>query len=1045
MAIQQLYDSLSPLGFYALIVGVAFLLGLFLGWCLWWWKSRQLQQTQELSKAANAEVDQLRKANGELTARVEQAEQGSRAAAAGVATVAGDRHDAGVQSGENGVWIPLDESAALEPLHFVDNHFPDTDWSRVDGVDEKLSGQLAVLGVRNEQQVRSLSPAERRVFDAKLASKGLSWPWSKEDLGHQNVSENMRGNAAGIAGAGIAGAGIAGAGIAGAGVAAGIAAVGLSDLGDDESDQRSLADGDSAAIAAMLQSSGVVGETLDWSSVDGVSPAMADELGRLGIVNPSHVDAMSPEQRTIFDAALATKGLHWPSDSGLALSPRDQASVGDHGELADSESAAVAAMLHLPEVEGAEVDWSTVDGIQPEMAKELQRLGVKNPSHIESLSNEQRQAFNATLAAKGLRWDDTAVSSATSTASASGGNDGISPKSLPATKTDEASWFSKSFLSKTNRLQPPPNSAFGDGGTHLQTFAAAMSDPSAADHLRSSGIATPQQWQNLSPPQRAAIESQLQAKGITLGQPNQGDHDRDDNAEGETDGDCESAIAAAGLGGISLGGVDLRAAELAKQGAEDRSDATSTVGEDSASGREPAAAMSDPKEDETAKLIASLKLPAAVGEKTKWDAVEGIDASCAHELERLGIHNDKQLQELSADERERLQQHLASRGAETDVGQVIDRVSSQRMSPESSRDESSASTSGGARISGFSSGTGLSDERSSQSGVQSGAAGSTSDTPFGSGPTGMGLEGNDGYNTQRLSDLVSSDAQGNTQGNPNEIPVFSTTVPRVKDDLTLLDGINAIEAEELHQMGIHNFDQLHDLSDDDRHRLKAWFRRRGWYLDMDQWRIASEGNTLNPTLEDIQKKAFEVYQYRDREGRHGAENTDWEQAEWSLRGNPIFDYGVPHHVDYFVEAVDGITPTACDELYRMGLYNLQQIQALDLDSRRLLTRWFAGPRFKVDLTSAFGWLSSLETVPQDKDFGFVFTQRPEKIDDLSDINGIGPATERDLNRIGIFHFNQIAHWSESNIQAVCETLNLGDRIDEDLWVVQAQRLAGHAE
>jgi predicted flap endonuclease-1-like 5' DNA nuclease len=371
-----------------------------------------------------------------------------------------------------------------------------------------------------------------------------------------------------------------------------------------------------------------------------------------------------------------------------------------------------------------------------------------------------------------------------------------------------------------------------------------------------------------------------------------------------------------------------------------------------------------------------------------WSTLEGVHPKLADEFEILGIKSLDQLEHLPYQDRVALESRLKAKGIDWDWAWLKNWRSA---------------TFGTAPVTGFAAGTG---------------AATANET------------------TQSLSSLVGQ------QHDPNQQPVFASGVPTIKDDLTLLDGINAIEAEELHQMGIHNFDQLHNLCDDDRHRLKAWFRRRGWYLDMDQWRIASEGNTLNPTLEDIQKKAFEIYQYRDREGRHGAENTDWEQAEWCLRGNPIFDYGVPHRVDYFVEAVDGITPSACDELYRMGLYNLQQIQSLDLESRRLLTRWFAGPRFKVDLTSAFGWLSSLETVPQDKDFGFVFNQRPDQIDDLSDINGIGPATERDLNRIGIYHFNQIAHWSDANVEAIRDTLNLGDRIEKDMWVVQAQRLSG---
>ena len=264
--------------------------------------------------------------------------------------------------------------------------------------------------------------------------------------------------------------------------------------------------------------------------------------------------------------------------------------------------------------------------------------------------------------------------------------------------------------------------------------------------------------------------------------------------------------------------------------------------------------------------------------------------------------------------------------------------------------------------------------------------------------------------------------------------------PEFKDDLTLLDGIEGPQAVALQKMGIYNFTQLHNLDLEGRAELQNTFRQRGWHLDMDQWRIASEGNTEHPSIEDIQRKAFEIYQDRDQKGFGGGERTDWEQAEWELRGNPIFSYGVPHDVDDFAVQLTGVTPEARDELYRMGLYNRYQLEQLGHDTRRKLTRWFAGPRFGVDLTQSFGWLGSMDSVPTDRDFGHVFATRPARVDDLSDINGVGGPTEHDLNRIGIYQFEQIANWTADNIVAVNELLSLDGRIDRDQWVVQAQRL-----
>ena len=275
-----------------------------------------------------------------------------------------------------------------------------------------------------------------------------------------------------------------------------------------------------------------------------------------------------------------------------------------------------------------------------------------------------------------------------------------------------------------------------------------------------------------------------------------------------------------------------------------------------------------------------------------------------------------------------------------------------------------------------------------------------------------------------------------------EPPRLFKFAPEWRDDLTLLDGIDDPQSRELRKMGIYNFDQLHNLPHLEQARLQAWFGSKGWHLDMDQWRISSEGNTLNPSIELIQDKAYEVYCHRRDHHLCGDESTDWEQAEWAMRGNPIWGYGVPHDVEDYTQTMAGVTQEARDELYRMGLYNRHQVELLNEQERRLLTTWFAGPRFGVDLTKSFGWLSTLRPAPapSDLNFGAVCESEPNQIDDLSRINGIGNATESDLNRLGIYHFRQIANWTPENTAAVAETLGLGNRIQEDAWIEQAKRL-----
>ena len=420
----------------------------------------------------------------------------------------------------------------------------------------------------------------------------------------------------------------------------------------------------------------------------------------------------------------------------------------------------------------------------------------------------------------------------------------------------------------------------------------------------------------------------------------------------------------------------------------------------------------------------NLNIPQAIGPDTEWSGLDELDPRLETELKALGIRNVEQLASLSFDDRRKLERHFSIKNINWDWNKVEKWRSAQ--------EESSNSANFGTSSEQPKTDDGSTGNTTTRSGFTSADSGWKPVVGFAAGGPKTSVSSESGLSES------SSAANRDRPHDPNKVPVLYTEVPEFRDDLTLLDGIDGPQSIELRQMGIYNFSQLHNLPIEDAARLQSWFRKRGWHLDMDQWRIASEGNTLNPSIEDIQQQAFEVYQHRVYHDLCGGERTDWEQAEWKLRGNPSFALGVPHDVDDFSVSHAGISPEVRDELYRMGLYNRHQINALDNDARRLLTRWFAGPRFGIDLTQAFGWLSSLKELPEHLDFGKVFAGPPRQVDDLSLIDGIEPANESDLNRIGIYQFQQIANWSVENVLAISEVLNLDDSIIREHWVAQAR-------
>jgi NADH-quinone oxidoreductase subunit E len=62
-------------------------------------------------------------------------------------------------------------------------------------------------------------------------------------------------------------------------------------------------------------------------------------------------------------------------------------------------------------------------------------------------------------------------------------------------------------------------------------------------------------------------------------------------------------------------------------------------------------------------------------------------------------------------------------------------------------------------------------------------------------------------------------------------------------------------------------------------------------------------------------------------------------------------------------------------------------------------------------------------------------------DDLKRIKGVGPKLEQTLNELGFYHFDQIAAWTEAEIQWVDNRLKFKGRITRDDWIGQAKLLA----
>ncbi|MBM9595510.1 50S ribosomal protein L21 [Roseitranquillus sediminis] len=66
-------------------------------------------------------------------------------------------------------------------------------------------------------------------------------------------------------------------------------------------------------------------------------------------------------------------------------------------------------------------------------------------------------------------------------------------------------------------------------------------------------------------------------------------------------------------------------------------------------------------------------------------------------------------------------------------------------------------------------------------------------------------------------------------------------------------------------------------------------------------------------------------------------------------------------------------------------------------------------------------------------------------DDLKKIEGVGPKLEKLLHENGVYHFDQIAAWSDEEVAYMDDKLSFKGRIARDNWIEQAKNFASEEE
>ena len=231
------------------------------------------------------------------------------------------------------------------------------DWSKFDFVSPELAVKLKEYGIKDLANLNSLSASQRGKLDSELAANGLSLNWDSA--------------------------------------------------------------GKAQASLEQAQIDLVKNIDVDWGKVEGVDYRTARELKRMGFKNIGELESMSPSERTKFEAEMKQNGVSWnwgklggwktalvsaAGVTGLSAISAGAANVEGAKEPGSGVSLSTRVDAKFDAV-GGEVDWGKVDGIAPQAAGELKRMGIKSIEELESMSPVERTKFEAEMKQKGVSWD----------------------------------------------------------------------------------------------------------------------------------------------------------------------------------------------------------------------------------------------------------------------------------------------------------------------------------------------------------------------------------------------------------------------------------------------------------------------------------------------------------------------------------------------------------------------------------------------------------------------------------------------------------------
>ncbi|HOY77743.1 MAG TPA: hypothetical protein PLN33_08045 [Hyphomonadaceae bacterium] len=234
----------------------------------------------------------------------------------------------------------------------------------------------------------------------------------------------------------------------------------------------------------------------------------------------------------------------------------------------------------------------------------------------------------------------------------------------------------------------------------------------------------------------------------------------------------------------------------------------------------------------------------------------------------------------------------------------------------------------------------------------------------------------------------------------------------------------------------------------------------GWALHMMYLQRQAKAPEPTPAEVDAAAEAARVAELEDRLGKATAEAHDLRQKSGIARAGeenaPIVEGSLAwrnRHLESRVRFLEGkLADSETDPANARAPVEDQNDEATRL---RWRNRYLEGrvKYLEEELVRTGGFTTArvvpataqAEAAPQAKgpegeQPELIEQPREGRADDLKLISGIGPKLEQKLNSIGVWHHDQVAEWSQQNIDWVNAAISFRGRIEREKWVPQARQL-----